>query len=90
VEVDGDTRTSTQVTMLSDTATQVRRLIATQVPGQADPVPMVVMEYLMESRFGALAVAFSTTHSGMMGEFGSGWFRKIVETGFIGERPQPY
>jgi hypothetical protein len=90
IEVDGDTRTHTEVTKLSDKGTQVRRLISTQVPGQPEPVPMVVMEYLMESRFGALAVAFSTTHRGMMGEFGSGWFRKIVETGFIGDQPQPY
>jgi hypothetical protein len=78
------------VTKLSDKVIQVKRLIAETVPGQADPVPILMMQYLIETRYGAVTMAFSTTNTDMFGTFGRSMFLKVVETGFIGDRAQPY
>jgi hypothetical protein len=51
---------------------------------------MLVVQYLVESRYGALAIAFSTTRPDMMGEWGLKLFADITNTAFIGERPKPY
>jgi len=90
LQTDGDRRSSTEVTKLSDKATEVKRLIAETVPGQAEPVPILMMQYLIETRYGAVTMAFSTTNTDMFGTFGRSMFRKTAEMGFIGERPQPY
>ena len=89
-ETDGDRRTHTEVTKLSDKATEVKRLIAETVPGQAEPVPILMMQYLLQTRYGAMTMAFSTTNTDMFGTFGRSIFLKVTEMGFIGERPQPY
>jgi hypothetical protein len=89
-ETDGNRRTHTEVTKLSDKATEVRRLIAETVPGLDEPVPILMVQYLIQTRYGAMTTAFSTTNTDMFGKFGRSMFLKITETGFIGERPQPY
>jgi len=89
-ETDGDRRSHTEVAKLSDKVTLVKRLIAETVPGQAEPVAILVMQYLIETRYGALTMAFSTTNTDMFGDFGRSMFLKVVETGFIGDRAQPY
>jgi hypothetical protein len=90
IETDGDRRTHTEVTKLSDQATEVKQLIAETVPGQAEPVPILMMQYLIETRYGAVTMAFSTTNTDMFGKFGRSMFLKVAQMGFIGERPQPY
>jgi hypothetical protein len=90
VEVDGNRRTHTTVIKLSDRATEIKRLIAETVPDRAEPVPMLMMQYLIETRYGALTMSFSTANTDMFGEFGRSMFLKITETGFIGEKPAPY
>jgi hypothetical protein len=90
IETDGNRRTHTEVTKLSDKGTEVRRLVAETVPGEAEPVPILMMQYLIETRYGAMTMAFSTTNTDMFGTFGRSMFLKTAQTGFIGERPQPY
>jgi hypothetical protein len=77
------------VTRLSDRATLIRRL-SLESPGEGlEPVLVLLMQYLLQTRYGALVVAFSTTNQEMMGHWGRTLYRRIVETMFIGEQPVP-
>ncbi len=57
-------------------------------PGEGtDPVLMMFEQYLLETRYGALMMAFCTANEqGMPGQAGS-LYLHIVETGFLGEQP---
>jgi hypothetical protein len=87
---DRTVRSDREVTQISDRVTQVKRLsLEALEPGQ-EPTPMLTIQYLMQTRYGALIMAFSTTHKEMFGEWGRGMFRKIAEGIFIGEKPRLY
>jgi hypothetical protein len=79
-----------EVTKLADKVTRIKRLSAEPVAGRDEPVAMLTLQYLIETRYGAIVMAFSTTRQDMLGGFGEGLFEKIMATGFIGEGPRPY
>ena len=82
-------KSDVEVTRLSDRAMLVRRL-SLESPGHGlEPVPMLLMQYLLQTRYGALVMAFSTTNQEMMGQWGRKLYRGMVETMFIGEQPLP-
>jgi hypothetical protein len=90
IDVDGNTRTHTKVTQVSDKVTQVKRLSAETVPGRSEPIPSMLVEYLIETRYGMLAMAFSTRHQEMLGQWGQSLFFQVTQTGFIGEQAPAY
>ena len=60
-------------------------------PGADELSPLLTIQYLIQSRYGAVAYAYATTRPGMIfGGGGRGLFRMITESGYIGERPQTY
>ena len=60
-------------------------------PAPTELSPLLTIQYLIQSRYGAVAYAYATTVPGMIfGEGGRGLFRMITEGGYIGERPQTY
>jgi hypothetical protein len=79
-----------EVTRLSDKVTRIKRLSLESLGEGFEPAPVLLIQYLIETRYGALVAAFSTTDPEMMGEWGRKLYRQIVETMFIGERPIPY
>jgi hypothetical protein len=83
-------RSHREVTKLSDKVTRIKQLSAEPVAGRDEPVAMLTLQYLIETRYGAIVMAFSTTRQDMLGGFGEGLFEKILATGFIGEGPRPY
>ncbi len=83
-------RSHREVTKLSDKVTRIKRLTAEPVEGSDEPMAMLTMQYLIETRYGAVVMAFSTTRRDMFGGFGEDLFEKIMATGFIGEGPQAY
>ncbi len=89
-DAEGNLTASTEVVELSDDATLVKRVSRESLGEGTEPVPMLVMQYLVRTRYGVLAMAFSTTHEGMFGEGGRKLFLQITKTGFIGEGPAPY
>jgi hypothetical protein len=82
-------RVEQEVTKMSDRVTRIRRLSAESIGPGHDPVPMLMIQYLIETQFGALAMAFSTTHVEMFGASARLLYQRIFETGFIGENPRP-
>jgi hypothetical protein len=79
-----------EVTKLSDKVTRIKRLSAEPVAGSDEPMAMLTMQYMIETRYGAVVMAFSTTRQDMFGGFGEELFEKIMATGFIGEGAQAY
>jgi hypothetical protein len=80
-----------EVEKLSDRATRISRLQRVLPPGADELWPLLTIQYLIQSRYGAVAYAYATTRPGMIfGEGGRGLFRMITEGGYIGERPQTY
>jgi hypothetical protein len=78
-----------EVEKLSDRATRISRLQRVLPPGDEELSPLLTVQYLIQSRYGAVAYAYATTRPGMIfGGGGRGLFRMITEGGFIGERPQ--
>lgn len=87
---DPEARVHTTVTRVSDGGAQIRQLMLVDLPGHAEPTPMLVLQYLVRSRYGPLSMTFGSAHPGMLGEEGHKFFAKIFETGYIGERPKPF
>ena len=84
---DADVRPPT-VERLSDTAIRVDRFTRVLPPGADEYHPHLLVQYLLQSRFGSLVMAYATTDPGMIfGDGGRDLFFKITETIFIGERP---
>jgi hypothetical protein len=78
-----------EVEKLSDRATRISRLQRVLPPGAEELWPLLTIQYLIQSRYGAVAYAYATTRPGMIfGGGGRGLFRMITEGGYIGERPQ--
>ena len=84
---DSDVRPPT-VERLSDTAIRVDRFSRVLPPGADEYHPHLLVQYLLQSRFGSLVLAFATSRPEMIfGDGGRDLFFKITETLFIGERP---
>jgi hypothetical protein len=83
-------RSEREVTKLSDRATEITRLSLEALTADDQPVPMKTVQYLLQTRYGALVMAFSTVHQEMFGEWGAKLFREILETGFLGEKARLY
>lgn len=80
-----------EVKKLSDRATRISRLRRVLPPGAEELCPLLTIQYLIQSRYGAVAYAYATTRPDMIfGEGGRGLFEMITESGYIGERPQTY
>lgn len=87
-DADGDVRPP-EVEKLSDRATRISRLQSVLPPGAEELSPLLTIQYLIQSRYGAVAYAYATTRPSMIfGDGGRGLFRMITEGGYIGERPQ--
>jgi hypothetical protein len=83
-------RSHREVTKLSDQVTRIKRLSAEPVAGSDEPLAMLTVQYLIETRYGAVVMAFSSTREDMFGGFGEDLFEKIMATGFIGEGARSY
>ena len=89
-DADDDVRPP-KVEKLSDDATRISRLQRVLPPGADALWPLLTIQYLIRSRYGAVAYAYATTVPGMIfGGGGRGLFRMLTETGYIGERPLTY
>jgi hypothetical protein len=80
-------RSDQEVTRLSEQVTRIRRLSLEALSADQEPVPMLMIQYLVETRYGAMSMAFSTTHHEMFGPSARTLYHRIFETGFIGEAP---
>ena len=81
------TKSHEEVVKVSDKATLIIRVSTESLGEGTDPVLMLLWQYLIETSYGALVMAFSTTNQQMMGPASRKLYDSIVETGFIGERP---
>lgn len=82
-------RSHQEVLELSDKATLITR-VSKESPGEGiEPVLMLLLQYLLETRYGALVMAFSTANQEMMGPRPRKLYDRIVETMFIGEQLPP-
>ncbi|MFZ1994714.1 MAG: hypothetical protein WAU75_11445 [Solirubrobacteraceae bacterium] len=80
-----------KVERLTDRATRISRLQHVLPPGGEEESPLLTIQYLIQSRYGAVAYAYATTRPPVIfGGAGRELFRKITETGYIGERPLTY
>jgi hypothetical protein len=78
-----------EVVALSDRATRITRLQRVLPPDRDELSPLLTVQYLIQSRYGAVAWVYATTVPGMIfGDGGRDLFAKITEGGYIGERPQ--
>jgi len=77
------------VTKISDKATLITRGRRESLGEGMEPVRISTWEYLLETSFGALVMAFSTTRLDMAYPVPRKLYDSIVETGYIGEEPPP-
>jgi hypothetical protein len=71
-----------QVEVLSEQATRITRV--KPLP-QAQSGLVLLVQYLLRTRYGVLAMTFSTVRADMMGTWGLSLFEAIMRTGFLGE-----
>ena len=83
------TKTHQEVVKLSDKATLIVHGSTLQLDGGTEPVVMMVWQYLLETRYGALVMAFSTADEQMMYPRPRKLYTRIVESMFIGEQAPP-
>lgn len=83
-------RAHQQVTRISDRVTRIQRLSSEALGDGHEPVLTLVVQYLVQTRFGALDFTFSTAHQDMFGRWAQGMYRKVVESCWIGERARLY
>ena len=83
------TKSHEEVVKVSDKATLIIRVSTESLGEGMDPVLMLLWQYLIETSYGALVMAFSTANQQMMGPASRKLYDSIVETGFIGEQPPP-
>jgi hypothetical protein len=75
---------------ISDKAVLLDRTSLERLDPAAEPIPMLLNQFLMESRYGALSMAFTTTLTGMFSEQGRGLMASIARTGWLGETENIY
>jgi hypothetical protein len=73
------------VTELSEKAVLLDRVTMLQLEPGAEPAPMMLHQYLMQTRYGALSMAFTSTQREMFSEQGRKLMADISETGWLGE-----
>ena len=83
------TKSHEEVVKVSDKATLIIRVSTESLGEGMEPVLMLLWQYLIETSYGALVMAFSTANQQMMGPASRKLYDSIVETGFIGEQPPP-
>jgi hypothetical protein len=78
-------RADQEVTRLSDRVARIRRLSVESLSAGHEPVPILTIQYLVQTEYGAMSMTFSTTHHEMFGPSARALYQRIFETGFIGE-----
>ncbi|HZC52518.1 MAG TPA: hypothetical protein VE441_08485 [Mycobacterium sp.] len=79
-----------EVTRLSEKAIRVKRL-SVQLPEEGrEPLPELMIQYFIQTRYGPVSMVFCTNHAEMFGNWGRELFQKIMLAGYLGERPAPY
>jgi hypothetical protein len=80
-----------EIERLSDWATQISRLRRTVPPEGDEQLQLLTTQFLIQSPHGLVAYAYATSRPEMIfGGAGRDLFRKITDTGYIGERPQSF
>jgi hypothetical protein len=77
------------VTELSEKAVLLDRVTMLQLKPGEEPVPFMLHQYLFETRYGALSMAFTTTQREMFSERGRQLMAGISQTGWLGETDNP-
>ena len=73
------------VTPISEKAVLLDRVTMLALKPGEDPSPMMLHQYLMETRYGALSFAFTSTNRAMFSENGRRMMSEISQTGWLGE-----
>jgi hypothetical protein len=72
---------------MSDRLTRIHR-ISTESQGDGqEPLPMLLIEYLWQSPYGLVAIAFCTTRMDMMGDVPRDMFDQIRQSMYLGDEP---
>lgn len=87
---DGRLVANTEVTEMTEKAIRVKRMAAEPQGDGREPLPVLMLQYLIQTRYGPLSLAFSTTHADMFGDWGRWLFQEIMLTAYLGEEPAPY
>jgi hypothetical protein len=81
------THSKQDVTQISDRLTGIHR-ISTESQGEGqEPLPMLLLEYLWQSPFGLVAIAFCTTRLDMMSDVARKLYDEIRQSMYLGEEP---
>jgi hypothetical protein len=72
---------------LSDTVWRIHRISGESQGEGKEPLPVLLIEYVWETKHGLLTLAFATTRIDMMGEKAADLFHAIWGTAYIGEEP---
>jgi hypothetical protein len=81
------THSKQDITQLSDRIWGIHRIATESVGEGQEPLPLLLMEYLWESKYGLVAIAFCTTRMDMMGNAVRQLWDNIRQTMYIGEEP---
>jgi hypothetical protein len=79
-----------EVRKISDRAWRIKELTVAPIEQGAEAVAMLSLQYLITTRYGALAMTLATANPVMIRPSGREAFEKIVTTGWIGEGPRQY
>jgi hypothetical protein len=70
---------------LSDTAWRIHRISGESQGEGSEPLPVLLIEYVWQTKHGLVTVAFATTRVDMMGDKPRELFDQIWQTAYIGE-----
>jgi hypothetical protein len=72
---------------LSDTMWRIHRISGESQGEGKEPLPVLLIEYVWQSKYGLVTMAFATTRMDMMGDKPRELFDQIRQTAYIGEEP---
>jgi hypothetical protein len=72
---------------LSDTMWRIHRFSGESQGEGRDPLPVLLIEYVWQSKYGLVTMAFATTRMDMMGDEPRELFDQMRQTAYIGEEP---
>jgi hypothetical protein len=72
---------------LSDTMWRIHRISGESQGEGKEPLPVLLIEYVWQSKLGLVTMAFATTRMDMMGDKPRELFDLIRQTAYIGENP---
>jgi hypothetical protein len=72
---------------LSDSVWRIHRISGESQGEGNEPLPVLLIEYVWQTKHGLLTLAFATTRIDMMGEKAAELFHQIWGTAYIGEEP---